>query len=132
MFGTVLRQTLPGLSTSRWNQNRSGKHREQEICCLVQENPPLAFIRCSANSQILAQEKPKLKGTRELLKLDQSISRARLVLAKERILECLVSLMRCVQNSSEFGVAVQIIQQRVFFNIWIAEETRFNAHSQHV
>src|SRR5580658_10266377 len=43
MFGTVLRQTLPGLSTSRWNQNRSGKHREQEICCLVQENPSVGI-----------------------------------------------------------------------------------------
>jgi hypothetical protein len=52
-------------------------------------------------------------------------------LAKERILECLVSLMRYVQNPSEFGFAVQIIQQWVFANIGIAEETGFNAHSQY-
>lgn len=43
--------------------------------------------------------------------LDRRASRARLVLAKERILECLVSLMRYVQNLSELGFAVQIIQQ---------------------
>jgi hypothetical protein len=41
--------------------------------------------------------------------LDRCASRARLVLAKERILECLVSLMRYVQNPSEFGFAVQIV-----------------------
>jgi hypothetical protein len=39
-----------------------------------------------------------------------------------------VSLMRYVQNLSEFGLAVQIIQQWVLFNIRIAEETALNAH----
>ena len=64
--------------------------------------------------------------------LDRRASRARLVLAKERILECLVSLMSYVQNLSEFGFVVQILQQWVFVNIGIAEETGFNAHSQHM
>jgi len=58
--------------------------------------------------------------------------RARLVSAKERILECRVSLMCYVQNLSELGFAVYIIQQWVFVNIGIAEETGFNAHSQHM
>jgi hypothetical protein len=49
-------------------------------------------------------------------------------LAKERILECLVSLMRYVQNLREFGV--QTIQKRVFVDIGIAEETGFNASPQ--
>src|SRR5579862_6234722 len=57
---------------------------------------------------------------------------ARLVLAKEGIPECLVSLMRYLQNLSEFGVAVQISQQRIFANIGIAEETRFNADPQYM
>jgi hypothetical protein len=52
-------------------------------------------------------------------------------LAEEGILECLVSLARYVQNPSEFGLAVQIIQQWVFVNVGIAEEAGFNAHSQH-
>jgi hypothetical protein len=43
MFGTVLGQALRSLRTSRRNQDRSGKHREQETCCLVQENPPLGI-----------------------------------------------------------------------------------------
>lgn len=64
--------------------------------------------------------------------LDRRASRVRLVLAKERILECRVSLMCYVQNLSELGFAVRIIQQWVFFNIGIAEETGFNAHSQHM
>jgi hypothetical protein len=64
--------------------------------------------------------------------LDRRASRARLVLAKERILECVVSLMSYVQNLSEFGFVVQILQQWVFVNIGIAEETVFNAHSQHM
>ena len=53
-------------------------------------------------------------------------------LAKESILECLVSVVRYVHNPREFGFAVQIIQQWVFVNIGIAEEAGFNAHSQHV
>src|SRR5580700_5237454 len=69
MFGTVLGQVLRSLRTNCWNQDRSGKHREQEICCLVQENPRCAFIRCWANPQILAQEKPKMKGKRKVLEL---------------------------------------------------------------
>jgi hypothetical protein len=64
--------------------------------------------------------------------LDRRHCRARLALAKERILECLVSLMRYVQNASEFGFAVQVNQQWVSANIGIAEETGFNAHSQHM
>lgn len=56
--------------------------------------------------------------------------RARLVLVKERILECLVSLMRYVQNLREFGFVVQITQQWIFVDVGIAEETGFNAHPQ--
>jgi hypothetical protein len=52
------------------------------------------------------------------------------VLAEEGIPKCIVSLMRFVQDLSEFGFAVQIIQKGVFFNIGIAEETGFNAHLQ--
>ncbi len=63
--------------------------------------------------------------------LDPRNDRTTLVLAKKGILECLVSLLRHVQNLGEFGFAVQIIQQWVFVNIRIAEETGFNAHSQH-
>ena len=60
--------------------------------------------------------------------LDRRASRAKVDLAKERILECLVSLMRYVQNLREFGV--QTIQKRVFVDIGIAEETGFNASPQ--
>ena len=71
-------------------------------------------------------------ATRLMQLLGAAPSRAQLVLAKERILECLVSLMRNVQNLSEFGFAVQSIQKRVFVDIGIAEETRFNASPQHM
>jgi hypothetical protein len=43
MFGTVLGRALRSLRANRWNQDRSGEHREQEICYLVQENPPLGI-----------------------------------------------------------------------------------------
>ena len=66
------------------------------------------------------------------LLLGAAPSRGSFVLAKERILECLVSLMRYVQNLSELGFAVQSIQKRVFVDIGIAEETGFNASPQHM
>jgi exonuclease III len=36
MFGTVFGRALRSLHTNRWNQDRSGEHREQVIYRLVQ------------------------------------------------------------------------------------------------
>jgi hypothetical protein len=52
-------------------------------------------------------------------------------LAKESSFELLIPLARHIQDSIEFRVAVQTVEQRVSGKIRITEETRLNAGAQH-